>query len=551
MRYIRLPNQLINEPKYSVLLSLANFGIKIPNFFVIKEEAFKEFLEKNQIKNTINSLLEQNKEYEDILSTLLLEEFPDEIKDELEEIYFTIAKKEKEEIEFLKKMSIYPEKFLIIRSDKDKTIEKRVKTFNELQDGIKEVWARIVSLYKTLNVGDIVVMEDIEFEKVGIVSNINIFTGAKEIILQAIYGTYFQKMLEESPDTIVLGDNGEILFKILGKKEKACILDPFTNKYLIINIPEEKKVKDALSLEDIKKLHEFAINFTNANDKPFIMIFGIREGKIYVIDFRTLKSDFSNYPRDRNMLRLTNKDIEGNVGTDIGTNLNDLDKYNALLIDIPIFLISPKALEIMTKDKSVFIVNDLEKYLGKNIQITKDKILIKGVEKEEIKEELPTETKEVIQQQEVEEKREETVIKEEVKREEKPTILPLSGIIWPTSYEILTFSNKLFDGIVKEYEDHFEEINTRKVIRKIKSLEDILSAREGDCFTIDISGIDADKLDKILKLVDKNHVYVYIRDKTDPFKIKICINSGITRYIVRDELLPEITFILYRYEKKK
>ncbi len=551
MKYIRLPNQLINEPKYSILLSLANFGIKIPNFFVIKEDAFKEFLERNQIKNTINSLLEQNKEYEDILSTLLLEEFPDEIKDELEEVYFTIAKKEKEEIEFLKKMSIYPEKFLIIRSEKDKTIEKRVKTFNELQDGIKEVWAHIVSTYKTLNVGEIIVMEDIEFEKVGVISNINIFTGAKEIILQAIYGTYFQRMLEESPDTIILGDNGEILFKIFGKKEKACILDPFTNKYLIINIPEEKKAKNVLNLDDIKKLYEFAINFTNTNDKPFIMIFGIREGKIYVVDLRMLKSDFSNYPKDKNMLRLTNQDVEGNVGKDIGINLNDLDKYNALLIDTPIFLISPKALEIMTKNKPVFVVNNLEKYIGKSIQITKDEILVKEIEKGKIEKELPTETKEIVPQQEAGEKIEETVVKEEAKKEEKLTTMPLLGIIWPTSYEILTFNNKLFDGIVKEYEDYFEEINTGKIIKKIKSLEDILSARKEEYFTIDISSIDAGKLNKILKLVDKNHIYIYIKERTNPFKIKICINSGVTRYIVKDDLLPEITFILYRYERKK
>ncbi|MEM5791035.1 MAG: phosphoenolpyruvate synthase [Candidatus Aenigmatarchaeota archaeon] len=325
MKYVAFLKDLSKKDLILVGGKAANLGemfnarLPVPNAFVVKTNAYKEFLKKNKIKEKISKILkkisyEDPKDLEEKVSKIrkLIEKakIPKYIEKEIVKAYEILSK------EFGKE-----EEYVAIRSSASaedvpghsfaglQLTLLNVKGMENVLDGIKKCWASLFTPRATFyryqrgfkhekvliavpvqkQLGVLSRKEYLEGKyKAGVGFTVHPTTGEKDkILIEASYGQGESVVSGEvNPDTYVIDKKtGKILEARIGRKEKMKITN--TNGGLEeVEVGEEMRNKLCLSEYELEQLWRLALKLEKHYKFPQDFEWASENGKVYLVQSR-------------------------------------------------------------------------------------------------------------------------------------------------------------------------------------------------------------------------------------------------------------------------
>ncbi len=310
--------------KGASLGEMYNSGFPIPPGFAVTAQAFKSFLEKNNIKEKIFGLLkdlnvDNNSELQNVskqIRDLVLGiEMPADIRNDIIEAYETLNVDKKlfekagKALDIIKAGRDPP--YVAVRSSAtaedlpDASFAGQQETFlnvkgnNHLLESVKHCWASLYTAraiyYRVKNnfphekvLISVIVQKQIQSDKAGVIFSVNpVNNNENEILIEAGFGMG-EAVVSGSitPDSYVLDKNSlKIKEKKLNKQEWMIVLDPNTKKNFKKTIEPGKQV---LNDYEIKKLGELTKKIEDHYKAPQDIEYAIEGSRIYIVQSRPI-----------------------------------------------------------------------------------------------------------------------------------------------------------------------------------------------------------------------------------------------------------------------
>jgi|SRR3989344_352144 len=310
-----------------------NSELPVPPAFIVTTQAYKDFLEANNIKERIYENLkdldvenndELQRKAEDCRDLILNGEMSNSLKEEILEAYDHMNVNEdlrfagKSALEFIKTGRDLP--YVAVRSSAtaedliDASFAGEMVTFlnikgnKNLLNAVKECWASLftarATYYRVKNNFPhekvyiaVVVQKQIQSFSSGVMFTANPSTNNEnEIVIEAAFGLGETVVSGQvTPDMFVVDKESlTIKNKTINAQEFKLVLDPNTNQNARKNLTEEEAKKQKLSDYDVIKLAEIGKQIEEYYGKPQDIEFAIENSRIYIVQTRaitTLKQD--------------------------------------------------------------------------------------------------------------------------------------------------------------------------------------------------------------------------------------------------------------------
>lgn len=281
-------------------------GFPIPQAFVITGKCFKKFLENNNIKKQIDSLL-LNLDFnnfkllklkaEEINELIRKADFSEKLESEILESYShlnidneILKKTSNTVLDLIKKGKSLPYAALrssFISKEHNNVVFLNVKGISSLIINIKKIWTHFYnfdSIYfrKKNKFSDedvsaaVIIQKMINSEKSGVIYYDN------EVKIEAVYGI-FDYSENISRDYYLLDNELYIKDKKINNKSLYLARDEF-GKIIKKELDENKKISEVLNNDEVKKLSEYYKKLQEIYKKNVKFEFSIENSKIYIID---------------------------------------------------------------------------------------------------------------------------------------------------------------------------------------------------------------------------------------------------------------------------
>jgi len=304
------------------LSEMFNAGFPVPEAFFITVDAYKKFIELNNLRPRMNDIISEVN-FSDVSSIqnasrkihdIFMEaKFPESIKEEISKYYKMLGGMNEEmlNIEFLHagKDPIY----VAVRSSS--TMEDIAKTssagqqetylnirgLEKLLTSIKGCWASLhtarAMYYRHKNnqpqdvdIG-VIVQKMVNSYSSGITFTVDpTKPESNQMITEAVWGlgeTAVQG--QDDPDRYVIDkSNGQIADKKIGHKKIMRIRDPYENKTVIKDVPDDKSDLQILTDQQIIALAAYAKKIEDHYGKPQDIEWATERGKIYITQTRAI-----------------------------------------------------------------------------------------------------------------------------------------------------------------------------------------------------------------------------------------------------------------------
>jgi len=298
-----------------------NLGMPVPPGFMVNADAYKEFIERANIKEKITQILsglnvENNEELQnkanEVQKLIIATEIPDDIKEEIIDAYESmgITDKPVNAAELVKKGE---DEFVAVRSSAtaedlpeasfagQQATFLNIKGSGDVVKAVRACWASLFTArtiyYRIKNNFEhmqvliaVVVQKMVNSQKAGITFSINPSTNNEsEIIVEACFGLG-EAIVSGSvnPDSYIVDKSSmKIKSKDIKEQEWAYVRDE-TGKTVKKTIIKDKRGTQILKDEEILGLAEIAKKLEDHYNKPQDIEWAIEGGKIYVVQTRPI-----------------------------------------------------------------------------------------------------------------------------------------------------------------------------------------------------------------------------------------------------------------------
>jgi len=303
------------------LIKLMNAEFPVPEAFFITAKAYEAFIEANELKEKILSIIKKisyedakslQSSSEEIRKLIIEAKVPSKIKDEIIDAYKKLYGAPPLNLDFVKPMDM---PFVAVRSSGImEDIEKassagqyetflNIKGEENLIKAVQKCWASLytarVIYYRHKNnqpqdtsIG-VVVQRMVNSECSGVAFTIdptNPETGSNKIVIEACWGlgeTLVQGRVE--PDRYIVDKNiGKILEKTIGKKNIEMIRDPMYGITVQRNVLKDKIDAQVLSDYEIVALAAYCKKIEQYYNFPQDIEWAIERGRIYIVQTRAV-----------------------------------------------------------------------------------------------------------------------------------------------------------------------------------------------------------------------------------------------------------------------
>ncbi len=304
-----------------------NLKLPVPPGFVVSAQAYKFFLDKTGIQDSIISILNKldvedtnklQKASEQIQEIILDASMPELIKKSIIEAYDdmnvdrAITKAVGRDVlsTFIKAGRDLP--FVAVRSSAtaedqpeasfagQQATYLNVKGKDEVVLAVQKCWASLFTAraiyYRTKNnyphdkvLIAVVIQKMVNSEKSGVMFSVNPATNnEKEIMIEAAFGLGEVVVGGEiTPDTYIVDKNSLIIkSKKIAKQEYGLFRDQYTGKNYKKNLNEREGSLQKLKEEEILKLSEYAKALEDHYKKPMDSEWAVESGKVYLVQTR-------------------------------------------------------------------------------------------------------------------------------------------------------------------------------------------------------------------------------------------------------------------------
>ncbi len=314
MKYIKFFRELSKEDipivggKNANLGELINIGIPVPPGFAVTAKAYKDFIEKTNLKDEIYSLIKSIdvNVYENLERTsrkirelIISKEIPHDIVEEIEEAYRRLSEEIKEENPRVAvRSSATAEDLPGASFAGQQATFLNVKGKQALIRSVKECWASLFTaraiFYRETNGFDhfkvlisVGIQKMVESKASGIMFSVDPVTGEDVIVIESSWGLgEYIVGGRVIPDRFVVDKKTlQILKREIKNKEIGLFFDPETGINVERRLPPEKAKAPSLTDKEIVELAKLGIKIENHYGKPMDMEFAV-EDKVYILQAR-------------------------------------------------------------------------------------------------------------------------------------------------------------------------------------------------------------------------------------------------------------------------
>jgi len=305
--------------KAANLGEMFNFGLPVPNAFVVTAEAYKHFIMKNKLMKKIKGILKKTdfnnpenleESTKKIRELIINSPIPKEIEEEIFVAYENLSKEFNEEnISVAIRSSASSEDAIDASFAGLQLTLLNIKGKEEVLNGIKKCWSSLFTPRSTfyreqkgfkhekVYIAVVVqkqlgVLKREEYEKgeykAGVGFTIHPATGEKDkIVIEASYGQGESVVSGAvNPDTIIIDKNtGKVLEYNIGTKEKMRITSE-KGELEEIDTPEELRKVLSLNENEIRQLYELALKLEEHYKYPQDFEWVSEKGKVYLVQSR-------------------------------------------------------------------------------------------------------------------------------------------------------------------------------------------------------------------------------------------------------------------------
>ena len=300
---------------------LVRIKMPVPPGFVITTKAFNKFIESNRIKEEIQQLTDgcdvDNTEQlmqtsKKIKGLIISQDYPigmrTELIDAYREISFTDQIVTPKAIELISAGRDYA--LVAVRSSAQaedlpeasfagqQATFLNVKGIRDYLENVKKCWA---SLYESRAIFyrakhgvkyssiAVVVQRMVSSESSGVIFTINPVTGEDETVIEATWGLGETLVLGEvEPDNYRISNEGKIIERKIGKKERMRVRDLATDRTVTLPVAEKKVNSQVLTDDEILRLAEYALAIEKHYQKSQDIEFAIERGRIFIVQTRAV-----------------------------------------------------------------------------------------------------------------------------------------------------------------------------------------------------------------------------------------------------------------------
>ncbi|MBU5687872.1 MAG: phosphoenolpyruvate synthase [Candidatus Aenigmarchaeota archaeon] len=318
MRFVKFLKEMSRKDlaiaggKGANLAEMYNIGLPVPNAFVVTAQAYKYFLEKTKLNQTIFEILKNTdvndsdqlqKNTQRIRDLIEKTKIPEEIEKEIEEAYEKLSKQYGVKEEWVVARSSATAEDLPDASFAGQQLTVlNIKGSKNVIKAIKQCWASLftarATFYRVSKGFDhskvliaVPVQKQVDSEKAGVGFTIHPSTGDKNKIM--IEGSWGQGESVVSgsvtPDTYILDKKtGEVLQKHIATKLEMRILDKKKGGIKVLKVPKDKQNKRVLTNSELEQLYKLALKLENHYKKPQDFEWTIEKGKVYLVQTRPI-----------------------------------------------------------------------------------------------------------------------------------------------------------------------------------------------------------------------------------------------------------------------
>jgi len=305
------------------LAEIYNLKVPVPPGFVVTAQAYDYFIEKTNLNQKINEILEKI-DYENtaqldestkkIRYLIIHSSFPNDMKEDILEAYDNLGAVEHDltKGDALDILNVSKEPmFVAVRSSA--TTEDlaeasfagqqdtflNVKGTSDLLDKVKKCIASLYTsraTYYRIKKGfkhkeaslAVVVQKMINSDKSGVIFSKDPAYKSDDIIMEAVWGLGEGIVSGRiTPDKYEISDKLEIIDKKIANK-KIVITRDSSGKTIIKNLTPDKSKEQVLSNHEIKRLSEYALQLEEHYQKPQDIEFAIENSEIFIVQTRPI-----------------------------------------------------------------------------------------------------------------------------------------------------------------------------------------------------------------------------------------------------------------------
>jgi len=304
---------------------MINLNLPVPFGFAITTNAFEKFLEITNIRTRIKELLhecdvENTQQLLDTSKTIkeliVSQDIPIPIKSSIVESYRQLSYSNQIISEEALRLISAGREMALVAVRSSATAEDlptasfagqqatflNVKGIKDLIDAVKKCWAslyepraifyRVKQGVAEASICVIIQRMVLSVEKSGVMFTINPVTGNDEVIIEATWG--LGEMLVSGaiqPDRYRVSKEGDILEKIIGRKERRKIRDYATDRTIEVSVPRDLIDAQVLTEEEILRLVQYGLKLEKYYNKPQDIEFAIEKNKIYIVQTRAVTTE--------------------------------------------------------------------------------------------------------------------------------------------------------------------------------------------------------------------------------------------------------------------
>jgi len=292
------------------LAEMYNVGLPVPNAFVVTAQAYKYFLEKTKINQTIFEILKtidvnDNNQLQKgtgrIRELIEKTKMPEEIEKEIEQAYSKLSKQYGVKEEWVVARSSATAEDLPGSSFAGLQLTVlNVKGVKNVIKAVKQCWASLFTARATFyraNKGfdhskvliAVPVQKQLDSEKAGVGFTIHPSTGERNKIM--IEGSWGQGESVVSgavtPDTYILDKKtGEVIQKHISTKLEMRILDKKKGGVKVLKVPKKMQNKRVLTNDELQQLYKLALKLEKHYKMPQDFEWVVEKGKAYLVQAR-------------------------------------------------------------------------------------------------------------------------------------------------------------------------------------------------------------------------------------------------------------------------
>jgi pyruvate,water dikinase len=292
------------------LAEMYNIGLPVPNAFVVTAQAYKYFLEKTKIGQTILEILKNTdvndndqlqKNTQKIRELIEKTKMPEEIEKEIEQAYSKLSKQYGVKEEWVVVRSSATAEDLPGSSFAGQQLTVlNIKGSKNVVKAVKQCWASLftarATFYRASKGFDhskvliaVPVQKQLDSDKAGVGFTIHPSTGEKNKMM--IEGSWGQGESVVSgavtPDTYILDKKtGEVLQKHIATKLEMRVLDKKKGGVKVLKVPKSMQNKRVLTNDELQQLYKLALKLEKHYRVPQDFEWVVEKGKVYLVQAR-------------------------------------------------------------------------------------------------------------------------------------------------------------------------------------------------------------------------------------------------------------------------